>query len=69
MSAIDTEDNPGRIVFVISWLLFCIIWLTVCTRLATRWNIGGKLEGDDYLTVVALVSSPFNGEIRQNLTL
>ncbi|KAI9732959.1 MAG: hypothetical protein M1818_007392 [Claussenomyces sp. TS43310] len=57
MSATDTNDNPGRIVFVISWLLFCVVWLAVGARLATRWTLSRKLGGDDILTLVALAFS------------
>ncbi|QKX59661.1 uncharacterized protein TRUGW13939_06801 [Talaromyces rugulosus] len=55
MSAENTADNPGRIVFVISWFLFCVLWLTVGTRMVTRWTLTRRFEGDDIVTWIALL--------------
>lgn len=59
MSAENTADNPGRIVFVISWFLFCVLWLAVGTRMVTRWTFARRFEGDDIVTWIALVHTSY----------
>ena len=50
-------QNYGRITNVISWLLLCVMILTVGTRAATKWTMIRRLEGDDFLASIAFVSS------------
>lgn len=58
MSAIDSlegHESYGRTVNVISWLLLCVMILTVGTRAATKWILIHRLEGDDILTLIAFM--------------
>lgn len=52
----DSDDSYGRIVNVISWILLCVMVLTVGTRAATKWTLIRRLEGDDVLALIAFVS-------------
>ena len=59
MSAVnrpESYESYGRIVNVISWLLLCVMVLTVGTRAATKWTLIYRLEGDDVLALIAFVS-------------
>lgn len=65
MSAIDSlegHESYGRTVNVISWLLLCVMILTVGTRAATKWILIHRLEGDDTLAFIAFVSPLQLGE-------
>lgn len=65
MSAANLSENYesyGRITNVISWLLLCVMILTVGTRAATKWTLIRRLEGDDILALIAFVSSLQLGE-------
>ena len=69
MSAAKTPESYegyGRTVNVISWLLLCVMVLTVGTRAATKWTLIHRLEGDDVLALVALVSPSSLGDNRSH---
>lgn len=53
----ESYHSYGRITNVISWLLLCVMILTVGTRAATKWTLIRRLEGDDILALIAFVSS------------
>ncbi|KAF6241499.1 hypothetical protein HO173_000209 [Letharia columbiana] len=53
----DSDDSYGRIVNVISWILLCVMVLTVGTRAATKWTLIRRLEGDDVLALIAFTFS------------
>lgn len=60
MSAANLSENYesyGRITNVISWLLLCVMILTVGTRAATKWTLIRRLEGDDILALIAFTFS------------
>lgn len=52
----ESYEGYGRIVNVISWLLLCVMVLTVGTRAATKWTLIHRLEGDDIFALIAFVS-------------
>lgn len=58
----DSYESYGRIVNVISWLLLCVMVLTVGTRAATKWSLIHRLEGDDLFALIAFVSPLQLGE-------
>ena len=59
-----SDQKYGRITNVISWLLLCVMILTVGTRAATKWTMIRRLEGDDILALIAFVSLLQVGENR-----
>ena len=52
----DSAHNHGPVVSVISWLLIVASFLTVATRLATRFAVVRQFRSDDITIVAALVS-------------
>ena len=48
--------TSGQSINVVSWILLCIMLLSVATRLGTKLTIIRKLEADDGVACLAMVS-------------
>lgn len=57
----DPNDNVAYLVYIPSIVFFVICPTLVALRFWTRIRHGGKLGADDYMTLVALVSSNVAG--------
>ena len=51
----DSAQNHGPVVSVISWLLIVASFLTIGTRIATRWAVVRQIRSDDITIITALV--------------
>jgi len=71
-SATATPSAPlvtsGQSINVVSWILLCIMLLSVATRLGTKFTIIRKLEADDGVACLAMVSAPLTASRSLQLT-
>ena len=51
----DSAENHGPVVSVISWLLIVALFLTISTRIATRWAVVRQIRSDDITIITELV--------------
>lgn len=52
---VDSADNHGPVVSVLTWFLTVTAVLWVFARAATKWAVSHKIAFDDYLIFLALV--------------
>ncbi|KAI0412116.1 hypothetical protein F5X98DRAFT_382917 [Xylaria grammica] len=56
-SLLDSPDNHGAVINVVSWFLLILSWLVVFTRLGTRWALSKELHMDDVIIILAQISN------------
>jgi hypothetical protein len=52
---LDGPNNHGPLVNVLTWFLIIVSFLTVSTRIATKWLVSKKVNIDDAMISVSLV--------------
>ena len=60
--------TSGQSINVVSWILLCIMLLSVATRLGTKFTIIHKLEADDGVACLAMVGAPLTASRSLQLT-
>lgn len=53
---VDSPDNHGAIISVVTWFLVVSATLAFITRIATKLAVSRRINGDDVLIFAALVS-------------
>jgi hypothetical protein len=53
---LDGPNNHGPLINVLTWFLAIVSFLTVSTRIATKWLVSKKLNTDDAMISASLVS-------------
>jgi len=55
MPSTITPDNLSPVVSIITWFLFCVIFMCVAARIATKWTVVRKFDLDDIVIFFSLV--------------
>lgn len=58
-----TADDRGPLVNVLAWFLVIVSCLTVFTRIATKWLVSHKINLDDAMILISLVSAEYSNNI------